>query len=135
MLPVIENNLCSVFFFYSQANVALNLQPKQSEPEPAEDEALKREHKVRKTSDTLRSSIVKTLKEEKASEVMPSTSSDMSTPSTSSSIQNSEEMAKMIDTSNVITHSQDAIEAKSEAIAEDEPEEEIGEIHIVGYKC
>lgn len=92
---------------------------------------MKREHKERKSSDTLQSSIVKTLREEKASEVMPSTSSNICAPSTSSSTQNSEEMVKMIDTSNVITHSQDA----TEAMVLDEPEEEIGEIHIVGYKC
>lgn len=109
----------------------MNLQPKQSEPaEP--DEALKPENKVRKTSDNLNSSIVKTLKDEKPSEVIPSTSSDISAPSTSLSTQKSEEMVKMIGTSNIKAH---ATEAQSEPIVDDEPEEEIGEIHIVGYKC
>lgn len=126
MLPI----LIYVPFFSSQAKVALNLQPKQSEPEP--DEPSKRENKVRKTSDTLHSSIVKTLKDEKTSEVVPSTSSDISAPSTSLSTQKTDETEKMIDTSNIQTHSQDVTEAQSEPIVEDEPEEEIEEIHIVG---
>lgn len=131
-----NDNLCSIFF--SQAKVALNLQPKQSEPEPEEDEALTREKIARKSSDTLHSSVVETLKEEKACDVVPSTSHVMDItdpPSTSLSIQKSEETVQMIDKSNVKTHSQDATEAKSEPMVEDEPEEEIGEIHIVGYKC
>lgn len=103
----------------------MNLQPKQSEPE---DEASKRENKVRKTSDTIYSSIVNTLKEEKGAEAVPSTSSGISTPSTSSSGQKSE---KMDETTNVKINSQDETVAKSEPIVEDEPEEEIGEIHIV----
>lgn len=138
MIFIANINLCSIFInlCFSQANVALNLQTKQSEPEPAEDDALNRENKLRKTCDTLNSSIVKILKEEKASEVVPNTSSDISAPSTSSSEQKYEKMAKMIDTPNVKSHSQ-ATEAKSEPIIidEDESEEEIGEIHIVGDKC
>lgn len=130
---MINNNLCSIFFF-SQAKVALNLQPKQSEPEPNEDEALKREKLAR---NSLHSSVVKTLEEEKAFDVVPSTSHvmDITDPqSTTLSTQKSEETMKMIDKSNVKTHSQDATEAISEPMVEDESEEEIGEIHIVGYQ-
>lgn len=130
-----SSNLCSIFSS-SEAVVALNLKPKQSEPK--EDETLERVHKVQKTSDSLISSMVKTVKEEKATEVVPSTSYNTNitdAPSTSSSTQNYEKMEEAIVTSNVETHSQNVAEVKAEPMVVEEPEEDVREIHIVGVWC